>query len=123
MPDTADTYIKRIDDLIVELDPNNTNNLKLQIDTNFSLAEYYRQNGEHEKADAYIQKTCFVTEDAWMLLGPFDNAGGIGFDTAYIPEDMTAIDLTTTHDGQIGPVRWKNLSDRNIKRLYPSRRE
>ncbi len=114
MPDNADIYVKRIDDLIVGLDPNNTSSLKLQIDTNFSLAEYYRQHGEHEKADAYIQKTCFVTEDAWMVLGPFDNAGGIGFDTAYIPEDITDIDLTTTHDGQVGPVRWKKLSDRTL---------
>ena len=112
MHDNADTYIKRTDDLIVELDPNDTSSLKLQIDTNFSLAEYYRQNGEHEKADAHIRKTCFVTEDAWMVLGPFENGGGIGFDTAYIPEDITKIDLTTTHDGQVGPVRWKKLSDR-----------
>lgn len=114
MHDNADTYLTRIDDLIVELDPNSTSSLKLQIDANFSLAEYYRENGEPGKADAHIQKTCFVTEDAWMVLGPFDNAGGIGFDTAYIPENITEIDLTTTHDGQIGPVRWKKLSDRKL---------
>lgn len=114
MQDNADIYVKRIDDLIVDLDPNSTNSLKLQIDANFSLAEYYRQNGEHEKADAHIHKTCFVTEDAWMVLGPFDNTGGIGFDTAYIPEDITEIDLTATHDGQIGPVRWKKFSDRKL---------
>lgn len=112
--DNADTYIKKINDLIVELDPNNTSSLKLQIDTNFSLAEYYRESGRHEKADAHIQNTCFVTEDAWMVLAPFDNTGGIGFDTAYIPEDITKIDLTTTHDGQVGPVRWKKLIDRKI---------
>ncbi len=112
--DNADTFIKRIDDLIVELDPNNTSSLKLQIDTNFSLAEYYRESGRDEKADAHIQNTCFVTEDAWMVLAPFDNTGGIGFDTAYIPEDITEIDLTTTHDGQVGPVRWKKHSDRKI---------
>ena len=114
MHDNADTYLTRIDDLIVELDPNSTSSLKLQIDANFSLAEYYRENGEPEKADAHIQKTCFVTEDAWMVLGPFDNTGGIGFDTAYIPENITEIDLTTTHDGQVGPVRWKKLSDRTL---------
>lgn len=114
MHDNADIYVKRIDDLIVELDPNSTNSLKLQIDTNFSLAEHYRQNGEPEKANAHIQKTGFVTEDAWMVLGPFDNAGGIGFDTAYIPEDITEINLTATHDGQIGPVRWKKFSDRTL---------
>ncbi len=112
--DNADTFIKRIDDLIVELDPNNTSSLRLQIDTNFSLAEYYRESGRHEKADVHIRNTGFVTEDAWMVLAPFDNTGGIGFDTAYIPEDITKIDLTTTHDGQVGPVRWKKLSDRKI---------
>ena len=67
-----------------------------------------------EEADAYIQKTGYVTEDAWRVLGPFDNVGPIGFDTAYIPEDITEIDLATKYDGQFGPVRWKKFSDTEL---------
>ena len=114
MNEKADTYIQKTDDMIAELDPNSTSSLKLQIDANFGLAEYYRENGPHEKADEHIQKTCFVTEDAWLVLGPFDNAGGIGFDIAYIPENITEIDLTTKHDGQVGPVSWKKFTDAEL---------
>ena len=107
----SDVYIQKIDDMIAEINPNNTSSLKFQIDTNFSLAEYYHENGMHEMAGEHIQKTGFITEDAWTVIGPFDNTGGIGFDTTYIPEDITKIDLTTKYDGQVGPVSWKKFSD------------
>jgi hypothetical protein len=41
----------------------------------------------------------------WMLLGPFDNRGGTGFDIAFAPEQR--IDLARTYPGQGGAhVRW-----------------
>ena len=78
------------------------------------MAEFYRDHGMHEKADEHIQKTCLVTEVAWMVLGPFDNAGGIGYNTAYIPEDITKIDLTAKYDGLSRPVSWKMLADNKL---------
>ncbi len=110
----ADMYIQKIDNMIAELDPNQPNSLRLWIGTHFGLAEYYREYGLHEQADEHIQKTGFITEDAWMELGPFDNAGGTGFDTVYIPEDITEIDLTTKYDGQNGPVSWKKFNDTGL---------
>lgn len=110
----SDVYLQKIDDMIAELNPNTTSSLKFQIDTHFSLAEYYRENGIHEMAGVHIQKTGFITEAAWTVLGPFDNTGGIGFDTTYIPEDITKIDLTTKYDGQVGPVSWKKFSDAEL---------
>ncbi len=65
-------------------------------------------------ADEHVKKTGFVTEDAWMVLGPFDNADGIGYDTAYIPEDITEIDLSVIYDGVDGPVRWKKFTDAEL---------
>ncbi len=114
MSKEAGTYIQKINDMSAELDTDTPNSLRLQINTNFSLAEYYRESGMHEEADAYIQKTGYVTEDAWMVLAPFDNVGKIGFDTAYIPEDITEIDLAAKYDGQVGPVRWKKFSDTEL---------
>ena len=111
MLNKADEYIQKIDDITAELDTNNPESLRLQLDTYFALAEFYRDHGPIEKADEHIQKTGFVTEDAWMVLGPFDNAGGIAYDTAYIPEDITEIDLTTKHDGLNGVVSWKKFTD------------
>ena len=114
MLDKADMYIQKIHDMTAELDPNEQPQLRFQLDTRFSLAGYYRDKGMVELADEHIKKTGFVTEDAWMVLGPFDNADGIGFDTAYIPEDITEIDLSAKYDGVDGPVRWKKFTDAEL---------
>ena len=114
MSEEAGTYIQKINDMSAELDTDNPNSLRLQINTNFGLSEYYRESGMPEEAEVFIQKTGYVTEDAWMVLAPFDNVGKIGFDTAYIPEDITEIDLATKYDGQVGPVSWKKFSDTEL---------
>ncbi len=114
MVDKADEHIQKIDDMTAELDPNSPSSLRLQLDAHFTLAEFYRDHGPLEKADEHIQKTGFVTEDAWMVLGPFDNAGGIGYNTAYIPEDITEIDLAANYDGLEGPVSWKKFTDAEL---------
>jgi hypothetical protein len=41
----------------------------------------------------------------WNLTGPFDNAGGIGFDKVYPPED--GVDLAANYLGKLGPTRWQ----------------
>ncbi len=114
MSEEADGYVQKIDDMSAGLDVNSPSSLRLQIDINFNVAEYYRESGLHEEAEASIQKTGFITEDAWMVLGPFDNIGGIGYGTAYLPEDITEIDLTTKYDGQVGPVSWKKFTDAEL---------
>ena len=111
MLEKADEYIQKIMDMTAELDPNSHGSLRLQLDAHFDLAEYYRDQGMFVKADEYIQKTGFVTEDAWMVLGPFDNTDGIGYNTVYIPEDITQIDLNAKYDGLNGPVSWKQFND------------
>ena len=75
------------------------------------LAEFCRANAMPKKAKAYIQKTGVITEDAWLILGPFDNTDGIGYDTAYIPEDTTQIDTTAEYDGVDGLVKWQKSTD------------
>ena len=44
----------------------------------------------------------------WKLIGPFDNRGKKGFDVAYAPEKK--IDLTTSHKGKKGDVRWSKTA-------------
>lgn len=112
--DKADTYIQKTHDMAAELDLNELPQLRFQLDTRFSLAEYYRDKGMDDMAEEHVKKTGFVTEDAWMVLGPFDNADGIGYDTAYIREDITEIDLSTKYDGMDGPVRWKKFTDAEL---------
>jgi hypothetical protein len=55
----------------------------------------------YERATALLGGT-------WYYLGPFDNAGWKGFDTAYAPE--REIDLRARYAGKFGrPILWKEL--------------
>src|SRR5260221_4473078 len=44
----------------------------------------------------------------WKVIGPFDNAGGAGFEMAYPPE--TKIDPNAAYDGKSGKVRWQEFA-------------
>ncbi len=83
----------------------------VQLNANLVLAEFYRDNNMSEKAEAHIQKTGFITEDVWLILGPFDNAGGIGYHKAYIEEDVTQIDTSQKYDGIDGQINWQKSKD------------
>ena len=107
----ADDYIQKFESYIENIPTDRSQNV---INANFALAEYYREFGLSDKAEEHIQKTGFITEDAWMVLGPFDNADGIGHDTAYIPEDITEIDLKAKYDGLNGKVSWKQFIDEEL---------
>ncbi len=48
------------------------------------------------------------TNTKWMLLGPFDNAGKKGFDTAYPPESELKTD--GEYDGVNGKIRWSEFT-------------
>ena len=88
-----------------------SNNPNTQLTLNLALAEFCRENDMPEKAKAYIQKTGFIAENVWLTLGPFDNTAGIGYDTAYIPEDTTEIDTSAKYNGIDGQISWKPKSE------------
>ena len=48
---------------------------------------------------------------AWKAIGPFDNTGGKGFDTAFPPEKE--IKLDAEYPGKSGPVRWCDVITTN----------
>ena len=103
-------YVEMLDNLM-NTAPNNLTN---QSDVNLKLAEFCRENAMPEKAKTYIQRTGVITEDVWLILGPFDNTDGIGYDTAYIAEDATQIDTTAEHNGVDGLVKWQKSTDDNL---------
>ncbi|MCY4404420.1 MAG: sigma-70 family RNA polymerase sigma factor [Candidatus Poribacteria bacterium] len=106
--DKAVEHLQNIDKITRNLTPKQSN---IKVNANFAMAAFYRKYDLIEEADELINNTGFVTEDAWMVLGPFDNAGGIGFDTAYIPEDLTQIDIDAKFDGLDGKVSWQKCPD------------
>ncbi len=79
------------------------------------MVEYYSKNDMQDKAMEEMLKTGMIHENQWLVLGPFDNTEGIGYDTAYIPEDATEIDLTAEYDGvadgEERKVKWQKSTD------------
>ena len=101
---------KLIDHIPTELGTN--------VNTNLRFAEFCRELGLHDKAKPYILKTGFLPESEWLTIGPFDNIGGIGYNTAYIPEETTQIDLNAKYEGISGEVTWQQGVDKVYDGFY-----
>ena len=102
-----DGYVEMLNKLIESM----PDNLRSHLNTTFALAQFYKENGMHDKAQELIHKTGFVAEDAWMVIGPFDNVRGIGYNTEYIPENLPQIDMTAKYGGKYGQVSWQKYTD------------
>ena len=51
----------------------------------------------------------FLTD--WHLAGPFDHAGGVGWDRVYPPEETPGtVDLSAHFAGKLGPVLWQEVT-------------
>ena len=98
-------------DILNQISQDMSYKLSVRLNASLVLAEFYRENDMIDKADELIQKTGFITEDKWLTLGPYDNANGVGYDTAYIPEDITHIDLNVDYDGLNDKVSWQKSTD------------
>ena len=82
-----------------------------ELHANVTLARFYRERDLLEKADAYMSKTAFIDEKAWWIIGPFDNAAGIGYNEVYVPENATQIDTAIQYNGIDGQVNWEKQAD------------
>ena len=78
---------------------------------NLVYSTFYRERNQPEEAERYIQKSGVVPERVWWVLGPFDNAGGVGYNKTYISEDAVEIDKTVTYAGKDGQIDWKQGAD------------
>ena len=110
----AGKYIKDKDgyvDMLNNLIDVSALDIPAQLNSIMALAQFYQANNLPENAEALIQKTGFMTEDAWMILGPFDNVNRIGFNTEYIMENLPQIDTTVKYDGKNGQMSWQKCQD------------
>ena len=99
-------YVEMVDKLVNLPSSNPTTKLH----ANTTLAQFYHET-DPEKAQAYMDKTGFIAESAWWVIGPFDNTGGIGYNNVYIPEDTTQIDPDVEYDGIDSQVGWQKQAD------------
>ncbi len=88
--------------------------VETDLNTNLLLAEFCRELNLTDKAQEFMQEAGFFPETAWFTLGPFDNTQGVGYRTAFIPEEQTQIDLTTYYDGATGKIKWGPSSDKTL---------
>ena len=75
------------------------------------LAKYYSQNNMTDKAMEQMRQTGIIHENVWLILGPFDNIAGIGYNREYIFENMAQIDLTAKYEGVGEQISWKKFTD------------
>ena len=103
-------YVEMITQLINEL----SDTPAISARGNAVLAQFYLDNHQPEKAQAYIHKTTFIPETAWSVIGPFDNTNGAGYDKAFIPEAATQLDTTLLYDGHNGQIGWTQQTDKTF---------
>ena len=90
LPDAIDYYERAL-----ESEPNS-------VTIHLILADLYGQQGNEEKSRKHYNATGFL-DDAWMIIGPFDNTDGSGFNTEYPPEKE--MDLAREYPGKEGNVK------------------
>ncbi len=103
-------YVEMVEKLMNAL----PDNLTIQLLANVALAKYYSEHDQSDKAKDYTNKTGFIPESAWSIIGPFNNTDGIGYNEVYIPEDTTQIDTAAKYDGVDGQVGWKKRVDDTV---------
>ena len=102
-----DQYVEMVN----KLKDATSDNPTAELHANVTLARFYHERDLLEKSEAYMNKTAFINEQAWWIIGPFDNAAGIGYDTVYIPEDTTQIDSAAQYNGIEEQVSWEKQTD------------
>lgn len=84
---------------------------------NLVFSTFYHERNQSEEAERYMRKSGVVPENAWWILGPFDNAGGVGYNKVYIPEDAVEIDKTAAYEGKDGQIGWEQRTDETFDGL------
>ena len=69
------------------------------------LYEQEFRSGDISRIENAVARLGLVTR--WVGIGPFDNEGGAGMDSAFPPEESYDPDLTT--QGKIRPVAWRDF--------------
>ncbi|OQX68657.1 MAG: hypothetical protein B6A08_08975 [Sorangiineae bacterium NIC37A_2] len=69
------------------------------------------RRGDVKRAREMFGEIGYMTD--WLLLGPFDNEGKAGFDTAYGPEDELLLPIVPgrAYSGKERPIRYRTLPE------------
>ncbi|MFC1714308.1 DUF3352 domain-containing protein [Candidatus Poribacteria bacterium] len=90
--------------LVLDLDEGNRQ-------ANMAVAEILAEQDKNSRARYYLTRIGFVPEDAWYVIGPFENDMGEGFGTQYPPEEDIELDAEyEVAEGSV-KVRWQKQTD------------
>ncbi|HID55353.1 TPA: tetratricopeptide repeat protein, partial [Candidatus Poribacteria bacterium] len=103
---------QRFTQVVMELAKLTPEDGKSKLYTDIAMAGFYKKRGDEEKARAYMNGTGFIMEDAWWIIGPFDNSGGMGYEREFIPEEAVQIDPEAKYQSLKGKVKWQKLRDK-----------
>ena len=78
---------------------------------NMAVTKILAKQGKAGQSEGYSTRAGFVPEDAWYIIGPFENDMGAGFSTQYPPEED--IDLYAEYKAAEGSVKvgWQKQTD------------
>ena len=102
---------ERFLEIVEKLKSAGLNTPTVQLHANLALAQYYRYHEQPGKVSDYMNRTGFIAESVWSVIGPFDNKSGIGYNVAYIPENAGQIDTAAQFPGVGGQVGWEKQND------------
>jgi hypothetical protein len=86
----------------LELDPDNFEAL-------MGTAQMLQRQDRVVEAEEYWSRIGFPLENAWYVIGPFDNSSNAGFDTVYPPEEK--VNLDADYEGVGATINWEQWAD------------
>ena len=102
---------ERFLELVEKLMNVGSNTPVVQLHANLAIAQFYREHDQPGKVTDYMNRTGFIAENTWSVIGPFDNESGIGYNVAYILENAMQIDTAAQFPGVGGQVGWEKQND------------
>lgn len=108
------SYIEMMSKLVNSIPINIVKDLKVSL----SIAKVFQDLDMAENATKIIQKTGFFPDKAWLTLGPFNNAKGVGYNTAFITEETAEIDLNAKYKGVDAEIKWEQANDDTIDGFF-----
>ena len=101
----GEVFVRRVGKGIVVIPPEEQRKItSMAAQMEWWLGEYFQRKSDAESAQAQFEKLGLIQEDAWHIIGPFDNSGNKGFLTEYPPEHE--IDFEKSYQGLSGEVQW-----------------
>jgi tetratricopeptide (TPR) repeat protein len=88
-------------------DVQNSGRKDLEVIAHFLRAQYHGKYGKKEKLASEYRNLGVPLEDAWRVVGPFENRSG--FDRRFPPEE--SIDLNATYQSTGSKIKWQPAFD------------